>query len=118
MKSDQAQLTRQLNLLIGELVKTVELLQKAARQPIPGVEPHRQPSSPQGADNTPNEAVNPTGTPSLKELSDAVITLANKQGRSAALSVLEQFGVGRVPDLSPAQYPAALTAVTKALEGR
>jgi len=49
------------------------------------------------------------------DVNTAIIGLAKAKGRDAAVAVLQQFGVTKVPELKPAQYADVIAAAQKAL---
>lgn len=72
---------------------------KAAEKPAPKVE---------------EKATTPAVQP--KDVADAVLDLASKRGREAALGVLKAFNVTRAGELKPEQLADALTAIKTALD--
>jgi hypothetical protein len=50
----------------------------------------------------------------LAQVADAIIDLANNHSRDAAVKILSDAGVKRVPELKPEQYADVLAAVAKA----
>jgi hypothetical protein len=58
---------------------------------------------------SPSEQAIPVG-----DVNAAIIALAKSKGRDAAVAVLQQFGVAKVPELKPEQYAAVMAAAKEA----
>lgn len=56
-----------------------------------------------------------TAPPTYKEVSDAIVGLANAKGRGAAIAILEQFGIAKLPEAKADQYAAIISACEEAL---
>lgn len=87
----------------------------ASDQPETGV-PHA-PSSPQAevAVSEPEASSSPPAPDVTYDDAFKVITeLANKKGREVAKAVITQFGIGRLSDAKPEQFPAIIEAARAA----
>lgn len=84
---------------------------EAVQEPAPEnkVEPSAttQAADAPAADDTPAIAV--------ADVNAAIIGLAKAKGRDAAVAVLGEFKVAKVPELKPEQFAAVLAAVKKAM---
>jgi len=52
--------------------------------------------------------------PTLQQVADAIIDLANNHSRDAAVGILAKFNVKKVPELKPEQFASVLAAVAAA----
>lgn len=52
--------------------------------------------------------------PTLQQVADAIIDLANNHSRDAAVAILTKYGVKKVPELKPENFTAVLADVAKA----
>jgi len=81
------------------------------------------PASDESAQPKPQEKTEPvvdaaakTAAIAVPEVNTAIIALAKAKGRDAAVAVLKQFGVAKVPELKAEQYADVIAAAKKAME--
>ena len=65
------------------------------------------------AEETQTEAAAPEAT--REDVQKALVSLSQKQGKPAALAVLESFGASKLPELAEANYGKCLQALNAAL---
>lgn len=59
-------------------------------------------------------ANNPADAPTYQATADAVTKLARTKGRDAAVAVLNEFGVAKLPDIQPNDFQKVIDACEKA----
>lgn len=69
------------------------------------------------AETSVSTAKSPSDTVKVEDVNAAIIALAKTKGRDAAVAVLKEFGVAKVPELDAAKYPDVLAAATAATGG-
>ena len=57
-----------------------------------------------------------SGGPTLQQVADAIIKVANTVSREAAVKILSDFGASKVPQIKAADFPAVLAAAKSACE--
>jgi hypothetical protein len=90
--------------------------EKPKRGRQPKVEPEAAPTEEPKPAKLPEEAAAESRV-EYAQVRDAVVKLGAAKGRAAVVKVLDSFGVDHGSKLTEDQWPAALAALTTALEG-
>jgi hypothetical protein len=95
--------------------KAITAEPKVVVKPAPKVEAKAEPK----AEELPPLNDNPfdgdtDNAPTVQEVSAAILGLAKVKGRDAAVSILKEYGVAKVPDLKPEVYRDVLESVALA----
>jgi hypothetical protein len=130
--------TAQLNAVMAALATGGEAVQEVAAAPAPkqkttpaktATPAPTQPTAEVEAAAAPEKKPEPSATTqaadapaaadtpaiAVADVNASIIALAKAKGRDAAVAVLQQFGVAKVPELKADQYADVLAAVKKAM---
>jgi hypothetical protein len=116
-ETDRQDLSIQMAALTQELKRTNQLLKETLPMALKGSVLPSAPTPPLGSSGQ-AETEKGTRTPEdLRAVSAAIIELANRKGRAAAVELLKAFDAKSVPDLRSDTYADVLKAAKDALVG-